>query len=72
MIHLCQIFCIFCCRYPNGEQNWFVAGTSPDILGVEGDVGLAQERRLQDVAGQTILQEPALVQIHLLTKGLEI
>lgn len=63
---------MFCCCYPNGEQNWFVAGASPDILRVEGGVGLAQERRLQDVATQTIWQEPALVEVHLLTKSLEI
>lgn len=49
-----------------------MAGTSADILGVEGGVGLAQERRLQDVATQAVLQEPALVQVHLLAKCLEV
>lgn len=67
-MHHCQISD----RYPNSEQNWVMAWTSPDILRVKGDVGPAQKRRLQDVATQTILQEPALVEVHLLTKSLEI
>lgn len=47
--------------YPDGEQDRSVAGTSSNILWVEGDSRLVHERRLQDVPTLTILQEPALV-----------
>jgi len=49
-----------------------VARTSTDILRVEGGVGLAHEGGLQHVSTLAVLEEPALVQVHLLTGCLEI
>lgn len=58
--------------YPNSEQDRLMARTSTHILGVELNVRRAHERRLHDVATLTILQEPAMVQVHLLARCLEI
>lgn len=50
-----------------------MARTPTNILRVEGDGWrLAHERRLQDVAALSVGQEATLVQVHLLTWGLEV
>lgn len=49
-----------------------MANTSTHILRVEGGVGLAHEGRLQRVATLAVLQEPAVVQVHLLAVRLKV
>lgn len=49
-----------------------MARTSSHILRIESTVRLTQEGRFQNVPTLTILQKPALVQIHLLTRCLEV
>lgn len=58
--------------YPNSEQDRLVPGASSDVLWVEGGVRLGHEWRLQDIPAQAILQEPALVKVHLLPRGLKV
>lgn len=58
--------------YLDTEQNRRVANTSTHILRVEGGVGLAHEGRLQRVATLAVLQEPAVVQVHLLAVRLKV
>lgn len=58
--------------YPYSQLCGDVTRSSSCVLRVEVGLGAAQERRFEDVTTAAVVEEAALVQVHLLTWSLEV